>query len=177
MNTHAVSKAPSSIFVADAESSLTAEDPRRSLAREVRAGRVAQPGSEAAGFFACIHEACPELSLRDLPPELAQAILELRAKTMDEFFKSWSECIAKNAEEGKKAALRRQIAATLERAHNLGHVSDDLYGATRHDAGLADVEAAHATARHATLADPAPSPTAPKVSAPQSSQSVRLRDR
>lgn len=128
------------------------------LAVALRKGEAAPPGSPARGFLGLVRAANqnldPPLSIRDLPLEVAQAILDGRAKTMEEFFRSWAESIAQNAAADKEAALRAHrdqdelkrsetarrstaiFAAALCRARNMGKVSHASGEALADRAGL-----------------------------------------
>ncbi|MFC1610350.1 hypothetical protein ACFL6C_05280 [Myxococcota bacterium] len=59
------------------------------------------------------------ISLKDLPLEIAQAILKARAETMKQFFDSWAESIRMNAAEDKKAALKRYLKNTVTKAQQI----------------------------------------------------------
>ena len=54
--------------------------------------------------------------LDQLPPEIAQKILESRGKAMQEFLDSWAESIRKNAKADKDAAKRAFKLKFLERS-------------------------------------------------------------
>ena len=131
----------------------------RTLAIAVREGRVPRPSSPEREFLGLVRNANqgldPALSLRDLPVEVAQAILDNRFKTMEEFFRSWAESIAKNAAADRQASLKSQeqgqqtrraedvrrsvsiFAATLNRARNMQKVSYDDAELLSRTAGIA----------------------------------------
>ena len=71
-------------------------------------------GNGSAQFVTVLRESCPDISLRHLPVEVAQMILDSRAETMEQFFKSWSESIRENAKLDKQAAKRdRELKQAL----------------------------------------------------------------
>lgn len=97
----------------------------------------------------------PPLSIRDLPLDVVQTILESQAKTMEEFFRSWADSIAKNAKADKKSSERSQrqseelnrpqalrrlkliFASTLNRMVQTGKMSPRLAAEYAEQAGLA----------------------------------------
>jgi len=133
----------------------------RALAVAVRDGRTAPPGSVAREFLGVVRSANqnldPPLSMRDLPIEVVQVILDNRAKTMDEFFRSWAESIAKNAAADRQASARSErdqaevkrgdearrtvtiFAAALNRACNTNKLSYVQRGVLAKIAGLAQL--------------------------------------
>lgn len=123
----------------------------RAVAVAIMNGQAAQPGSAARDFLTMVMRgnagSQPPLTslglLRELPPDVRQMIMDSRAVSMAEFFKSWAESIARNAREDKKAhlcALRqhetlhrpevlkrqlRHLTAGLQLAINLGKIPAD----------------------------------------------------
>lgn len=66
---------------------------------------------ERLEFATAIAKQHPELGvsgMRSLPIEVYQAVLASQAEAMNEFFRSWGESIAHNAEEDRKASQRGQ---------------------------------------------------------------------
>ncbi len=102
---------------------LSDSDPRRMLLEQVRGGQIGQ-GAKALPdqFLALLKSCCSDMSIHDLPADVAQMILDARAETMTEFFRSWSESIKKNAEADKetagKAELERQDIKQIARSRS-----------------------------------------------------------
>jgi hypothetical protein len=117
------------------------------LAVKIRQGTALAPGTPSREFVGLVRTANqslqPALSIRDLPLEVVQAILDSRQQTMTQFFRAWAGSIAKNAAADRKAsertgrnqseakrleANRRSVqifAAALNRARNMGKISHD----------------------------------------------------
>ncbi len=62
-----------------------------------------------AAYQSMIAPTASGVPLRELPPDVAQEILDSRNEAMKEFFDGWSESIRKNAEAGKKAAFAAML--------------------------------------------------------------------
>ena len=115
-------------------------DPRLALASGIRAGEIASAGTMERRFLGLCQQSIDNFSLLDLPPDVAQAILDSRAKSMQEFFDSWSESIRENAKRDKEshkryvnkkkdnastfdpAKARRNLRLTLTKAKDAGHI-------------------------------------------------------
>jgi hypothetical protein len=79
---------------------------------DFRAGQPSAVDSGDWAFFAAAFRGSagmdPRFNLTDLPPEIAQMILDSQAKTMEQFFESWSKSIAENAKADKEASGRAE---------------------------------------------------------------------
>ncbi len=164
------------IAPAQAES-LPIGDPRRDLVGRPL-NEIAEPGSAARHLLGSLHQSLrssPGLSLRDLPVEVAQQILNNRAETMQQFFDSWSESIQHNAEQEKQATQRRLLAQMLIKAVNAGVISQSEADACGAAAGIPSVEvgvsANEAAARHQAQTRPR-APTVQDAMVPPSTQQV-----
>ena len=103
------------LLTAEDAAGIEAGDPRRSLIGSC-AGDLATPGSASARFLDSLENhihGSPSLRLRDLPPDVAQAILDSRAESMEAFFSAWNESIERNAWLDKEAASRRRLLAAM----------------------------------------------------------------
>ncbi len=110
---------------------------------------LAQSRGPTGSFVELLRNACPTIRLSDLPIEVAQLILDNQAKTIQEFFDSWSESIKEQAKLDKAAAERAQMNAeaikrsqgfllsSLDRAVNLGQLSPEEAGRIQGDDVLA----------------------------------------
>lgn len=85
------------------------------VASAVAAFRAGQPSAVDGGdwaFFAAAFRGSagmdPRFNLSDLPPEIAQMILDSQAKTMEQFFESWAKSIEQNAKADKEASGRAE---------------------------------------------------------------------
>ncbi|MCK5688050.1 hypothetical protein KAI87_02210 [Myxococcota bacterium] len=85
---------------------LETGDPRKTVAMGIRSGEVATKGSTEREFLSLMQESNSGFSLRDLPFDVATAILASRAEAMKDFFASWSESIEENAKLDKEAAKK-----------------------------------------------------------------------
>ena len=85
--------------------SLPAHDPRRTLTTKVRNLELTPVQRQV---LISLRDNIPGFSLKNMPADLAQAILDTEAKTMKEFFDSWAKSIRHNAKEDQKAAKRYQ---------------------------------------------------------------------
>lgn len=123
---------------------LPEADPRRQLVGRPL-DQIAKPETAARQLLGMLHRSIsttPDLSLRDLPFEVAQQILNSRAETMEQFFKSWSESIRLNAELDKKATKKRLLAQTLNRTVNTGALTQQEADEIADHAGIGSVERA-----------------------------------
>ncbi len=148
----ASSPVASSLFHPDSVAELSTSDPRRLVANQLREGALSlEDGSPNAGFLTLLQDSCPGITLKDLPMEVAQAILDSRYATMQAFFESWGESIRLNAELDKKSsqqALKKKkeqqrshqsgsfFASALQRALNNGDVSESIAQELRDKAGF-----------------------------------------
>ena len=66
-------------------------DTYRDLAALLVSGELA--GTQSGDFLKIFRSTTAEISLTDLPFEVASMILENRAETMKEFFESWSQSL------------------------------------------------------------------------------------
>ena len=133
-------------------SELSTSDPRRQVVEKLRDGSLSlEGGSPNALFLTLLQDSCPGITLKDLPVEVAQAILDNRHATMQAFFESWGESIRLNAELDKEAsqkALKKKedqgrrhqstsfFASALQRALNKGDLSEKLAQELRNKAGF-----------------------------------------
>jgi len=131
------SLAPSQPQIADKvqENPLSRLDAYRDLAGLLVSGELA--GTESGEFLKIFRSTASEISLTDLPFEVASMILENRATTMKEFFESWSASLEEQSKldresherrELQKASLspaERHFMSCLESAERLGKVSTD----------------------------------------------------
>ena len=81
-------------------------DTYRNLAGLLVSGELA--GTQSGDFLKIFRSTTAEISLMDLPFEVASMILENRAATMKEFFESWSESLQEQSKLDKKAHKRRE---------------------------------------------------------------------
>ncbi|MEE8408423.1 MAG: hypothetical protein V3T05_02345 [Myxococcota bacterium] len=101
--------------------------PHRTLITKIKAHIAGESSSLDTGDLALLRQTFaanrglePPLSIRDLPVEVAQAILDAQAKTMEEFFRSWAESIEKNAKADEEASERAQRQKEeLDRPHDM----------------------------------------------------------
>ena len=110
-------------------------DTYRDLAGLLVSGELA--GTQSGEFLKIFRSTASEISLTDLPFEVASMILENRATTMKEFFESWSESLEEQSKLDKEAHQRRDkqraglspaekhFMSCLESAERLGKVSTD----------------------------------------------------
>jgi hypothetical protein len=66
-----------------------------------------------AAYQSMIAPTASGVPLRDLPPDVAQQILDARNEAMTEFMEGWAENIRKNAKLDKEAAKRAQVTARM----------------------------------------------------------------
>jgi hypothetical protein len=106
---------------------LSPSDPRKALLNKPLVGAkgtaIATRGSVEAKVLLRLASALQDdsLSLRDLPPEAAQMILDSRAETMQAFFETWRESMELNASEDCKADKRRRLLAKVSGRGLEGH--------------------------------------------------------
>ena len=131
------SLAPSQPQIADKvqENPLSRLDAYRDLAGLLVSGELA--GTESGEFLKIFRSTASEISLTDLPFEVASMILENRATTMKEFFESWSASLEEQSKLDKESHERRELQkaslspaerhfmSCLESAERLGKVSTD----------------------------------------------------
>ena len=131
------SQAPSQPQIADKvqENPLSRLDTYRDLAGLLVSGELA--GTESGEFLKIFRSTASEISLTDLPFEVASMILENRATTMKEFFESWSASLEEQSKLDKESHERRELQkaslspaerhfmSCLESAERLGKVSTD----------------------------------------------------
>ena len=144
---------------------LPVGDPRRDLVGRPL-NEIAEPGSAARQLLGSLHQtlrSTPGLSLRDLPVEVAQQILESRAETMQQFFDSWSESIQHNAEQEKQATQRRLLAQMIIKAVNAGVISQSEADALGASAGISTVESGVSANEAAARHDAKTRPRAPTI--------------
>jgi len=110
-------------------------DTYRDLAGLLVSGELT--GTESGEFLKIFRSTASEISLSDLPFEVASMILENRATTMKEFFESWSQSLEEQSKLDKEAHQRRDVQkaslsqaerhfmSCLESAERLGKVSPD----------------------------------------------------
>ena len=129
--------------VEQAVAQLPKGDPRIALLKEIRSGQAANAGTTERRFLAICQQSMDNFSLLDLPPDVAQMILDSRAQSMQDFFDSWSESIRENAKKDKEsheryrqkkksntpafdpALARRQLRLALVKAKDGGHISSE----------------------------------------------------
>mgnify|MGYP001170769390 CR=1 FL=1 len=129
----------------EAADKLPQGDPRLALLKGILSGEVAAVGTTERRFLATCQQSMDNFSLLDLPPDVAQLILDSRAQSMQEFFDTWSESIRENAKKDKKAhkryrqkkksntpafdpaLARRNMRLTLTRAKDSGHISTEYH--------------------------------------------------
>lgn len=110
-----------------------------------RVSELAPRGTPAHTVLRFTHDAMRggELNLRHLPPEVAQMILDSRAATMEEFFRSWGESIRQNAELDREAEKQRLLLAqVLGRASAVDPAVAAIAPQIRELAGLPDLSQA-----------------------------------
>jgi hypothetical protein len=131
------SLAPSQPQIADKvqENPLSRLDAYRDLAGLLVSGELA--GTESGEFLKIFRSTASEISLTDLPFEVASMILENRATTMKEFFESWSASLEEQSKLDKESHERRELQkaslspaerhfmSCLDSAERLGKVSTD----------------------------------------------------
>ena len=122
---------------------LPTDDPRlRLIGRPISS---IAPGTPSGTLLGLIHRSISDssvLNLRDLPPEVAQAILTSQNEAISEQLKSWAESIAHNAAQDREADQRRQLLAqVINRAVNAGAITPDQAGELRARAGIREPEA------------------------------------
>lgn len=131
------SLAPSQPQIADKvqENPLSRLDAYRDLAGLLVSGELT--GTESGEFLKIFRSTASEISLTDLPFEVASMILENRATTMKEFFESWSASLEEQSKLDKESHERRELQkaslspaerhfmSCLESAERLGKVSTD----------------------------------------------------
>ena len=131
------SLAPSQPQIADKvqENPLSRLDAYRDLAGLLVSGELA--GTESGEFLKIFRSTASEISLTDLPFEVASMILENRATTMKEVFESWSASLEEQSKLDKESHERRELQkaslspaerhfmSCLESAERLGKVSTD----------------------------------------------------
>ena len=123
---------------------LPESDPRRQLVGQPL-DQIAAPGTAERQLLGMLHRSISttsDLSLRDLPFEVAQLILNGRAETMEQFFKSWSESIKLNADLDKKATKKRLLSQMLNRAVNGGALTQAQADQIAGTAGIGSLERA-----------------------------------
>ena len=110
-------------------------DTYRDLAGLLVSGELA--GTQSGEFLKIFRSTTSEISLTDLPFEIASMILENRAATMKEFFESWSESLKEQSKLDKEAHKRRELQTAglspserhfmscLDAAERLGKVSTE----------------------------------------------------
>lgn len=116
------------------QSSVTSRiDVYRDLAGLLVSGDLA--GTPSGEFLKLFRSTATEISLTDLPYELASMILESRAETMKDFFESWSKSLQEQSKLDKEAHQRRELqkgalspaerhfASCLDAAERTGKVS------------------------------------------------------
>ena len=142
------SLAPSQPQIADKiqENPLSRLDAYRDLAGLLVSGELA--GTESGEFLKIFRSTASEISLTDLPFEVASMILENRATTMKEFFESWSASLEEQSKLDKESHERRELQkeslspaerhfmSCLESAERLGKVSTDEVTYLRGDLNL-----------------------------------------
>lgn len=137
-----------------------------------RLKEVAPRGSPAYEFLQTVAQANGvrlATVIRGLPADVIQSMLEGRATSMEEFFRSWAESIARNAQADKQASERSQqqkeankrprkgcslFAASLSRACNLGKISAGAADEVRTTAGIAKVEPREAAQKTKPIFNP-----------------------
>lgn len=131
--------------VEDQIAQLSQGDPRIDLLKGIHAGEVALPGTTERRFLATCQQSVENFSLLDLPSDVAQMILDSRAKSMQEFFDTWSESIRENAKRDKEShkryrqkkgentktfdapGARRQLRLILNHAKQSGQLDGQYY--------------------------------------------------
>jgi hypothetical protein len=122
------------------------------VVNQLREGTLSlKDGSPSGRFLTLLQDSCPGITLKDLPMEVAQTLLDSRYATMKTFFESWGESIRLNAELDKKSskkALKTEkeqerhhqsgsfFASALQRAVNNGEFSAEVAEALRDKAGF-----------------------------------------
>ena len=128
------------------DSSSSRLDTYRDLAGLLVSGELA--GTQSGEFLKIFRSTAAEISLTDLPFEIASMILENRAETMKEFFESWSESLKEQSKLDKEAHQRRELqkggcsaterhfVSCLEAAERSGNVTTEEVSYLKGDLNL-----------------------------------------
>ena len=133
-------------------------DTYRDLAGLLVSGELA--GTQSGEFLKIFRSTTAEISLTDLPFEVASMILENRAETMKEFFESWSESLKEQSKLDKEAHQRRELqksgfsaterhfVSCLEAAERSGNVTTEEVSYLKGDLNLLAADGDVSTTLH-----------------------------
>lgn len=168
----------------DSEPAGGSDAPQKQVARAYRAGELSSAASRILNWLG---QSNATIRLSDLPPELAQKILDSRAETISQILEAWAESIAEQARLAREAykeelaerdgltRAQRHFAQILQKAINSGSVEAEQAAGLRRRVGLPPPPTEAAAADTPTSSAKASTPTRTPELMPPTSNGVRLR--